>query len=458
MSEQAYKVAVIGAGAAGTFAAYQIYKRLGAKATITVYEKLEHAGGRVWDVQFAGATLEAGGAVLHSSGKHTYEIMELTGCKEGVPGVSMDGDDETYAWWTDKGFSVFTHSSLASMAIGIVKHVGPSSALKVTNHAKDMAAKWDGIYAIQESGQTFQTVNELLDAVQERQAAETSLGSYLSSLGVNDRMAKDIVEPITHNMYNQGLEMNAFAGLVGLAGAGLAGGHLFAIEGGNWTVFQKTLEAIGVELHLNTKVASIEATSSPDAPLGLAYRVTQEDGQSKDFDLVILAAPPAMANISITSDGEEIPIAKNPYQTVHTRFVVGELNPKYFRADPAKALPSTIFTADSAGAPFKSIGVTGYSPVYDSRIYKIFSADHNVTDEELAQIFTVVHDTYEFVWRGAYPILTTKVEHVPFKIQPGLYYACAFETAAGSVEVEAVSAINTANIAIDDVIKTETEA
>ena len=450
MSKQTYEVAVIGAGAAGTFAAYQIHKRLGDTAQITVYEKNEHAGGRVWDVDFAGATLEAGGAVLHSSGKHTFEIMKLVGSKEGTPGVSMDGDDETFGWWTDKGFPVFTHSSLASMAIGIVKHVGPSSALKVTNHAKEMAEKWDGIYAIQESGKTFQTVNELLDGVQEREAAEISLGNYLKKLGVNDRMAKDIVEPITHNMYNQGLEMNAFAGLVGLAGAGLAGGYLFAIEGGNWTVFQKTLEAIGTDTRYNTRVTGVEASPDDDRPHGFVYRVTSDDGQEKEYDAVVLAVPPAMSGFVIVKEGAVIPIAKNPYQVVHTRFIAGELNPSYFHAKPSKKLPSTIFTADSAGAPFKSVGVTGFSPQYNSRIYKIFSADHHVTDEELARIFTVVHDETEYVWRGAYPILTTDVEHVPFKIQPGLYFANAFETAAGSVEVEAVSAINAANIQIDE--------
>lgn len=452
MSNESYRIAVIGAGSAGTFAAHQLHKRLGDRAQITVYEKLEHAGGRVWDVSFAGATLEAGGAVLHSSGRHTTEIMELTGAKEGTPGVSMDGADETYAWWTDEGFVAHTHTSLVSMAAGIVKHVGPASALRVTSHARDMAEKWEGIYAIQDSGKTFRTVDELLDAVQEREAAETSLGEYLEKLKVNERMARDIVEPITHNMYNQGLEMNAFAGLVGLAGAGLAGGYLFAIEGGNWTVFQKTLEAIGARVRYNTAVSSISSATSEGAPLGFSYRVTLEDGNAEDFDLVILAAPPAMANIEVTRDGQPVRIASNPYQVVHTRFVAGELDPAFFGAKPGEKLPSTIFTASSTGAPFKSIGVTGYSPVYNSRIYKIFSGEHHVTDEELAQIFTTVHDETEFVWRGAYPVLTTDVEHVPFEIQPGLYYACAFETAAGSVEVEAVGAVNTVNLAVDELL------
>lgn len=450
MSKQTYEVAVIGAGAAGTFAAHHIRKRLGDAAQITVYEKNVHAGGRVWDVDFAGATLEAGGAVLHSSGKHTYEIMKLAGSKEGTPGVSMDGDDETYGWWTDKGFPVFTHSSLASMAAGILKHVGPASALKVTKHARDMAEKWEGIYAIQESGKTFQTVDELLDAVQERDAAESVLGDYLKKLGVNDRMAKDIVEPITHNMYNQGLEMNAFAGLVGLAGAGLAGGYLFAVEGGNWTVFHKTLEAIGVDARYSTRVVGVEALPDEERPHGFVYRVTSDKGEAKEFDAVVLAVPPVLADFDVVKEGAVVPIEKNPYQVVHTRFVAGELNPAFFHANPAKKLPSTIFTANSAGAPFKSVGVTGFSPQYNSRIYKIFSADHRVTDDELARIFTVVHDETEFVWRGAYPIVRPGVKHVPFKIQPGLYFANAFETAAGSIEVEAVSAVNATNIQIDE--------
>lgn len=218
-----FKVAVIGAGSAGTFAAYELHKQLGDHIDFTVYERKEHAGGRAWNVDFAGTHVEVGGVLLHSSGKYGYELMDYTGSKEGTPGVSVDGSEETYAFWTSEGFPVFTKTSLASMALGILRYVGPRSALVVTNAAKDMAKKMEGIYDFQERGQRFRTTEDILEACGLLAETRKDLATYLASKGVNNRMATDIVEPIVHNMYNQGLELNAFAGLVGLAGAGLAG-------------------------------------------------------------------------------------------------------------------------------------------------------------------------------------------------------------------------------------------
>jgi hypothetical protein len=109
-------------------------------------------------------------------------------------------------------------------------------------------------------------------------------------------------------------------------------------------------------------------------------------------------------------------------------------------------MPSTIFTASSAPAPFMSIGTTGWSPEYDSRIYKIFSASHVMTEAELNEIFHTIHDTHVHVWRGAYPILTPGIEHVPFELNKGLYFANALETIAGSIEVETVGGVNAANL------------
>jgi hypothetical protein len=481
---RAARVAVIGAGAAGTTAAYRLWQRLGDNVAITVYERNEHVGGRAWDIQFADTRIEVGGTLLHSSGKYTMELMELTGSKEGSSGLSVDGKDETYAFWTDKGFPVWTHTSLSSMAVGILKYVGIGSARRVVDSATGMAAKWERVYELLGSGQTFTTPQEMLKALDLYEPTQISLKEYLDRLKVNERMTHHIVEPIVHNMYNQGAEIGALAGLVGLAGAGLAGGYLFAIEDGNWTVYDKTLAKIGADLRVNTHVTTIEkwdadkvagnpaaatpttdgaptagatsanasASANATAPTTNAtsdrprFTVTTADGTSENYDAVILAAPFALADLETRVNGAPLDAAVYPYQEVQTTLVVGTLDPAFFGADPKKRLPSTMFTSDSAHAPFKSIGVTGHSPTWDSRIYKIFSAEHEMTEDELSRIFSTIHDQYRFVWRGGYPVISPGIDHLPFELSPGLFYACAFETAAGAIEVESVAGHNTADL------------
>jgi hypothetical protein len=273
-------------------------------------------------------------------------------------------------------------------------------------------------------------------------------------------MAFDVVEAITHNMYNQGAEMNALASLVGLAGAGLAGGYLFVIEGGNWTLYDKMIAKAGIKLKTLAKVDKIIGTRRTEADgvvngdnadnIGdgcpYSFELVCDDGQRDRFDTVVLAAPPALADLTVEIDGRILEIAAHPYQEVQTTLVVGELRPEYFGQAPGAKMPSTIFTASSAPAPFKSIGTTGFSPNHNCRIYKIFSADHVMTADELEQIFSVVHDTFVHVWRGAYPILTPGIKHLPFELSPGLYFANALETIAGSIEVETVSGVNAANL------------
>jgi prenylcysteine oxidase/farnesylcysteine lyase len=476
-----YNIAIIGGGAAGCGAAWQLYKRLGNEAQLTIFEREEHVGGRAWDTTFAGCHMEIGGVLFHSTGKLTMEMMEFTGAKEAQPSLSIDGKNETYAFWTNRGFPVLVHTSLASMAAGILKHVGIPSALRVTNRAVKMAKQYEAVYDQLREHAPFATPDELFETLGLLEPTRISTADYFRDIKVNDRMAFDVVEAITHNMYNQGAEMNALASLVGLAGAGLAGGYLFVIEGGNWTLYDKMIKKAGITLKASTKVDKILITSAEvdsqatakskagvetsesagagwdsgtgrhPAPSPLPqprprYELQTAEGEHLAFDAVILAAPPALADLSIELDGRPFALAEHPYQQVQTTLVVGDLRPEYFGQKPDTRMPSTIFTASSAPAPFKSIGTTGFSPDYNSRIYKIFSADHVMTEEELNQIFVKILDTYVHVWRGAYPVLTPGIKHLPFELNPGLYFANALETIAGSIEVETVSGVNAANL------------
>ncbi|MDR1355897.1 MAG: FAD-dependent oxidoreductase [Propionibacteriaceae bacterium] len=439
-----HKVAVIGAGSAGTLAAVRLRQLLNDAVQITVYERGSQAGGRAWDVDFAGTTIEIGGTVLHSTGRHTMDLMKLTGAEEGHYTSGISGDDKTFWFWTDKGFVVKTGDSLPSMALGIVKHVGPFSALRVTMSVQKVAKKWTGIYALQDAGQTFDTPQQMLSALGLNAETGVSVRDELHNHHVNSRMIDDVVVPIVHNMYNQGGELNSLAGQVGLAGAGLAGGYLFSVKGGNRTLFSQALAKIEADVQLNTAVTRIAGATNSDG--GLTWTLTTSSGSSQ-FDAVVLAAPLALADLELTLDGTPLSVSVYPYQQVNTTLVVGELAPEYFGLPAGAKLPGNFFVADSAKQPFKSLGITGFSPVYQQRIYKIFSAERKMSDELLARIFSSVSAVHRHVWRGAYPVLPAGIDHVPFILAPGLTYGCAFETAAGAVEVEAVGGYNAGSLA-----------
>jgi prenylcysteine oxidase/farnesylcysteine lyase len=312
-----------------------------------------------------------------------------------------------------------------------------------------MAEKYEGVYKLLREHAPFTTPEEMFETLGLLDPTFVSTAEYFKKTKVNDKMAYDVVEAITHNMYNQGRQMNAMASLVGLAGAGLAGGHLFVIDGGNWTLYDKMIKKAGINLRVNTKVEKIAISSAIEENQLSSFKLALADGEVFEADAVILAAPPALADLSVEKDAAPLELTAHPYQEVQTTLVVGDLRPEYFGKAPGYKMPSTIFTAASAPAPFKSIGTTGWSPDYDSRIYKIFSAEHVMTDEELDKIFVKVLDKHVHVWRGAYPVLTPNLKHLPFELDRGFYFANALETIAGSIEVETVSGANAANLCVE---------
>lgn len=59
------RIAVIGAGAAGSSAAYFSRQYLGEEVDIEIFEKQSDIGGRVRDKEFHNQTIELGGSIRH---------------------------------------------------------------------------------------------------------------------------------------------------------------------------------------------------------------------------------------------------------------------------------------------------------------------------------------------------------------------------------------------------------
>jgi prenylcysteine oxidase/farnesylcysteine lyase len=424
-------------------AAYRLRQVYGPTASITVYEREPVAGGRAHQIDFAGTTVEVGATVLHSTGLWIKALLELTGLEPGRGGVQLDGDDEIFGFWNGQRLTLTTKAAMASLGLGVLRSYGIKSALRVTLATRKLARAWHRIYRLQLDGEVFDSTGQLLDRLGLRHYQERSLAQALREEGARDDFVAEVLAGITRNMYTQGSGLNALAGEVGLAGAGLAGGSLYALAEGNQTLFAKALAKLGVDLRLGTAVDRVEAGSG-------AVRLTTAGGAEEVFDAVVLATPLELSDIALTVDGRPAPYAARDYQSVHVTLVAGQPSRDYFGLPPESGLPSMVFVADTPEARFCSLGVTGFSPLHQCRIYKFFTVDQPLDDQEVRRVFDQVAEIGRFHWRGAYPVLRPAVEPPPFKLAQGLYYVNGFESAASTLELDAVAAYNTAGLVARD--------
>lgn len=76
----AARVAVIGAGVGGCFAANFLRELGGQKLEIHVWNKKgSHVGGRTATTEFAGHTFETGASIMHSSNKYLVDAAKKYG-------------------------------------------------------------------------------------------------------------------------------------------------------------------------------------------------------------------------------------------------------------------------------------------------------------------------------------------------------------------------------------------
>ncbi|MEA5118645.1 MAG: FAD-dependent oxidoreductase [Propionicimonas sp.] len=433
-------VAIVGAGAAGTATAWRLRELLGGEIALTVFERGPHVGGRAWDVPFAGTRVEVGASLVHSADRYAHTLIDFAGAR-AVPLAQITGEPNDGALWTTGGLAARRRGRSTAASRGIARYAGPAAALRLTGSVKEFAERWARIYPLQAAGSGYDTVDDLLQALDLRPETLVSLWAHLRAHGVAERAIDEIAAAAVGARYGQGVEVNAVAGEFVLAAAGLAGGQQVAIEGGSWTLLDRTLRKLKTEIRLKTAVTGVEGRMLAGSP---SYRLSTTTGEVGDFDAVVIAAPLALAGLRLRADGLPLTFPLHRYQEMHTTLVAGELSSGYFGSPPHRRLPGRILATPSAGAPFSSVVLAGRSPTRQVPIYRITSNARPAGRELVGQLFSRVDDVYHFAWPAAAPVLTPGTAHLPFELRPGLFYACAGETVASAVEVEAVGGVNTA--------------
>ncbi|MDR1808221.1 MAG: NAD(P)-binding protein [Propionibacteriaceae bacterium] len=458
-------IAIVGAGAAGTMAAYRLRRDLPG-ADVTVFDREPTAGGRTRRIEFAGAPVEVGATVLPAASPHLKALLDLTRTKPAKSVPATDAKHESVGFWDGAAFAVTAKASPGLVNAGFVRHYGPTSGLRTVAALRQTASRWAKIYGLQKAGRLFLTPAALLDALGLADLTGMSFRHAMGRAGVKGGFVDEILAAITRHLYTQDARLNAFAGELGLAAAGLAGATPVALEGGNGTLFAQALAALGVELVAETRVTRIEAADPayrPPAPAPPRRRgareeavavpppsgriaVVTKDGERRDFDAVVLAAPLETADLKVSAARRLVRTPPRQFQEVHVTLVAGTPSAGYFGLAPGQAMPAHVFAASSPRTPFWSLGVAGRSPEFGCPIWKLLTASRPLSDASLRRLFDERHAVTRFVWKGAYPVLDPGTEGAPFVLAPGVYYANGLEAAASTAEVATVAGYNVAGL------------
>lgn len=428
------KIAVIGAGIAGASYVHFMNQATDHKFDITVYERNNRLGGRVKKDSLGRGIVEQGATLIHSSNHYLKDIMSSYNLKQTVP-HDGEGEAETLAIWNGNDFVLNTSANKTLSSLQMLWAYG-RSLIDVQKEVKQIIPKWNSVYAYLQDGVTFKNPKLMFEEIGLYELTQQSSYDYFKKAGIKDNVVYEFIDCISRVNYHQDGNINAFTDLVSLAGAGLDGGSLFSVEGGNDLMIHSALNVENVDLKLNQKVTNISTMSTNFRD---KHIVTSSFGMADTFDIVIVACPLDLAGISlpqhkIKSDRE--------YQEVHAHFIAGEIDYSYF--GNVSNNPQTIFTMEKEDVPFVSIARTGHAKEWDLPIYKVFSRT-KLDDVFFNETFKNVKGQLHQEWK-AYTVLSPMKEWPDFEISEGLYY---IKSAVSTMETEAVSARNAANLSIE---------
>ncbi len=430
------RVGIIGAGIAGSSAAYFVRQELGPEVEVVVFEQAEDVGGRVQEREIAGAMVELGGSIFHSSNRYLVHFVEVLGLHQQPSDVT-----ETFGIWNGTSFDLKSSPSALLTQLKSLLRYG-LTPLRLQSAVKDMVKQLTKVYVSLDQGQGFQTLEALFMALNLYALTQQSSYDFFRAQGTSERFLSEFVNGASRNNYGQDAHLNALVNLVSLAGAGMAGGYLCSVREGNSQLCQGLLRISGAKVRTNCRVSQIARFSEENEA---SWELLLDSGEIERFDAVIVATPLEGANITLPeNDLPETARIRRTYQTTHVTLVVGQVNPLYFAEKTRQEIPNFILTREDPAIPFSSLGIVGNKDHPAQIIYKLFSREP-VTDDLLSALFVEQKQVERWQWQ-AYPILAPMSPWPPFQLSRGLYYVNAMESAVSTMETEVIASHNVVNL------------
>ncbi|KAF9454994.1 hypothetical protein P691DRAFT_770093 [Macrolepiota fuliginosa MF-IS2] len=440
------RIAVIGAGAGGSSAAFWISKarsRFGLNVEIDVYDRSDYIGGRSTTVypyeNVSLPEIELGASIFVKANKNMWRASDEFNLTRRD---FQDGGSEMGLWDGEK--VVFTFEGGFWGTAKVLWRYGFTSPKRTQDIVDAMIKKFVGLYS--KEAPKWDDVAHLSSMYGWTELTSSSTMEYLLHQGVSRRYISELVEGATRVNYGQNAGyIHALEGLCSLAATGASG-----IKGGNFQVFEQFLERSNASVHLNTTVDSI----LPKANSKLWTVATGQGAQ--DYTAVILAAPFYSTGITVPhAISDQIPA--QPYVHLHVTLLTTTSeypNPTYFAmsssAKPARTMLTTYEGVRKGGKEpeFNSLSYLGLARPGEWTV-KIFSKER-ISDKWLRNVFNgKVGWVFRKEW-DAYPKLPPTTTFPPVKLDQGFYYVNSFEPFISTMETETISSRNVVDLLLND--------
>ncbi|KLO11728.1 hypothetical protein SCHPADRAFT_941804 [Schizopora paradoxa] len=462
-----FNVAIIGAGAAGSSAAYWLSlakKRLGLNVAITIYENSTRIGGRSTVVHpYDDETLppiELGASIFVEANKNMMRAAKefnLTlrhfGDKTNRMGI-WDGDDFVLELGPSEGISSWLNSARVTWRYGLW------STLKTKGIVANMLKNFVTIYDRYKTAQ-WDSVNEFSQKIDIVGSTMQTAEEYFKGQGVKGKFVEEMIDAATRANYGQDIsDIHGFGSLVSLAAEGAS-----RIREGNFKIFESFLNQSGANVIRNASVDKI--TQSNPWSNTIFYTTAEGRKLSAMAAHVIIAAPLHNVPVSFTypggNPGRTIPEDRSRYVKLHTTLLTTTApypsSEYFYGAGSAKVPPRTVLTTGTrrrhgqgAEPEFNSLSYLDVRGVGQKGefVVKIFSKKR-LSDEWLAKMFGAgaVGWVHRKEW-DAYPYLTPSAYFTPIRLADSIYYVNGMETLVSTMETEIVAARNVVDMLLRD--------
>ncbi|CEP17748.1 hypothetical protein [Parasitella parasitica] len=437
-------VAIIGGGAAGTSTAFwlsNVFPHEGSvQVTSTIFERNSYLGGRSTAVPIKGdyslGIIELGASIFVEANKNLMKATEvfglnrtkLTSLEEEVSAKNRPG----LGVWNGQNF-VFEESGSYWDSMKALWRYG-LTPFKFQSKQKEVVKRFMDLY---DTDHGFEHISEVVKSLEYQSLLNMTAEAYLKELGINERFSQEILQTATRGNYCQDLNaLHALAVMVSME----AGHGTWAVESGNYNIFEEFARRSQAAIQLQTKVVAINNITEVDTNGNAVQRYVVEttNGASQVFDEVVLATPIKFSGIHalpFPTRQEE-----RPYHAVYVTLVAGNPDPSYF-GRTLENMPTFVVSTgaplvdkfEDGQAPFNTFSVHRFLENGES-VVKIFSSQE-LKDEFLDKLFLDRSWTFRKGWH-AFPKLEPIAKDQTFpsfilkaseEDESGIIYTGAFE-------------------------------